>query len=132
MHTFVTFFVWYALCVKICICKILIFEYFPKIPSEMSSTHHFPPILIPNTSIVFFCLFVGGPMGSQNSKKRFVISKKFYYSQKILCTGCPKIVVKIFIFWIFSKIPLKINSTHPFLIPNTLYVKKSFCSYFLF
>ena len=39
-----------ALCVQIFICKIFIFEYFPKISSEMNSTHHFYLILIPNTS----------------------------------------------------------------------------------
>ena len=32
--------------------KILIFEYFPKIPSKMISTHPFYPILIPNTAYV--------------------------------------------------------------------------------
>ena len=32
--------------------KIFIFEYFPKIPSELNSTHPFYPILIPNTSYV--------------------------------------------------------------------------------
>ena len=32
--------------------KIFIFEYFPKIPLEMNSTHPFYPILIPNTSYV--------------------------------------------------------------------------------
>ena len=49
--------------------KILIFEYFPKIPSEMISTHPFYPILIPNTpyekSSLFFFLVV---VGSQKSK----------------------------------------------------------------
>ena len=47
--------------------KIFIFEYYPKIPLEMNSTHPFYPILIPNTSYVKnFILFVGGPRGSQN------------------------------------------------------------------
>ena len=35
-----------------CKTKIFIFEYFPKLPSEMNSTHTFYPILLPNT-IVF-------------------------------------------------------------------------------
>ena len=47
--------------------KILIFEYFSKIPSEMNSNDPFYPILIPNTPYVkfslFFFLVVGG---SQN------------------------------------------------------------------
>ena len=30
--------------------RIFIFEYFPKISSEMDSTHPYYPILIPNTS----------------------------------------------------------------------------------
>ena len=52
--------------------KILIFEYFPKIPSEMNAMHPFYPILIPNTQYVkfslFFFLVVGG---SQKSKDIF-------------------------------------------------------------
>ena len=42
--------------------KIFIFEYFPKILSEITSTHPFYPILIPNKPdvIFFFILFVGG------------------------------------------------------------------------
>ena len=48
--------------------KILIFEYFSKIPSEMNSTHPFYPILIPNTPYVkfFFFLFVRGSQKSKN------------------------------------------------------------------
>ena len=34
--------------------KIFIFKYFPKNHSEMTSTHPFYPILIPNTSYVKF------------------------------------------------------------------------------
>ena len=53
------------------VCKIFIFGYFQKIPSEINSTHPFHPNLIPNTSYVkIFILFVGG---SQNSKKKFYI-----------------------------------------------------------
>ena len=47
---------------KYALFKNLILEYFPKIPSEMNSTHPFYPILIPNTSYVrMFIMFVGGP-----------------------------------------------------------------------
>ena len=37
--------------------KIFIFEYFPKIPSEMNSTYPIYPILIPNTPYVKFSSF---------------------------------------------------------------------------
>ena len=42
--------------------KTFIFEYFPKIPSEMNSKHPFYLILIPMTSHAkILILFVGGP-----------------------------------------------------------------------
>ena len=42
--------------------KTFIFEYFPKIPSEMNSKHPFYSILIPMTSHAkIFILVVGGP-----------------------------------------------------------------------
>ena len=42
--------------------KTLIFEYFPKILSEMNLTHPFYTFLIPMTSHAkIFMLFVGGP-----------------------------------------------------------------------
>ena len=50
-------------------------------------------------------------------EKIFLIKAK-----KIFCIGCPKSLVKIFIFEYFLKIPSEMNSTHPFypiLIPNT-------------
>ena len=49
--------------------KIFIFEYFPKMPSEMNSLHPFYPIWIPNTSYVkfLFCF--------QKLKKKIMISK---------------------------------------------------------
>ena len=44
--------------------KTFIFEYFPKIPSEMNSKHPFYSILIPMTSHAkIFILVVGGPKG---------------------------------------------------------------------
>ena len=44
--------------------KAFIFEYFPKIPSEMNSTHPFYTFLIPMTSHAKkFILFIGGPQG---------------------------------------------------------------------
>ena len=49
--------------------KTFIFEYFPKIPSEMNSRHPFYPILIPMTlHAKFFILFVGGPKGVPDPK----------------------------------------------------------------
>ena len=52
--------------------KTFIFEYFPKIPSEMSSTHPFYTILIPMTSHAkIFILFVGGPQGVPEPYKKF-------------------------------------------------------------
>ena len=49
--------------------KILIFEYFPKISSEMNFVHPFYPVLIPNTPygkfLFFSFLFLGEPRGSQ-------------------------------------------------------------------
>ena len=54
-HQYLTFF-------KNVKTKILIFEYFQKISSEMNSTYPFYPILMPTTPYVFFFfLFVGGP-----------------------------------------------------------------------
>ena len=85
--------------------KIFIFEYFPKIPSEMNSKHPFYSILIPMTlhAKFLFCS-QGGPRGSQ----------------------IPKFRTKTFIFEYFPKIPSEMNSKHPFysiLIPMTSHAK---------
>ena len=66
-HTFVTF-----VCNGVQICIIFIFKYFPKIPLEMSYTHHFQTILIPICKM--FILFVGSK--KKNLVKRFV--KRFF------------------------------------------------------
>ena len=59
--------------------KIYIFEYFPKIPSEMNSTHPFYPILIPNTPHVKFSLFFFLVVeGSQKSKNIFYDILKYF------------------------------------------------------
>ena len=51
--------------------KIFIFKYFPKIPSEMNSTHPFYPILIPNTLYVKQTHYVRrGSQGVPKLKKR--------------------------------------------------------------
>ena len=101
--------------------KTFIFEYFPKIPSEMNSTHPFYPILIPNTSFVKkFILFLGGPQGqgSQNSKKIYDIwilfqvgfVKRFLWlKQKKIVLGVPKFKTNTFIFDYFPKIPSEMN-----------------------
>ena len=57
IHTIVTFVCGVCLMCADLHFKIFIFEYFPKIPSEMNSTHHVYPIL-----------FEDGSQGSQNSK----------------------------------------------------------------
>ena len=57
--------------------KILIFEYFSKIPSEMNSNDPFYPILIPNTPYLkfkfFFFLVVGGSKGVPGGPKNLKI-----------------------------------------------------------
>ena len=77
------------------------------------------PILIPNTSYVFYLIFfVRGPRGSQNCKKLYLkiisirVCKKIFLikAKKIFCTGCPKSAVKIFIFDL--RISSEMNSTH--------------------
>ena len=64
---------------KKCETKILMFEYFQKIPSEMNSTKTFYSILIPNTSFVKFSfIFILFVLGSQNSKKKFNDIEKLF------------------------------------------------------
>ena len=73
----------------------------------MNSTHHFYPILIPNTSYVKKYLLHMGSQGSQKSFKKFVWYQKimsgrvwkkiFLVKEKNLnyfCTGCPKSAVR--------------------------------------
>ena len=61
----------FALRVAKCITKNNILEYFLKIPSEMNSTHPFYTIFIPMTlHAKIFTMFVGGPQGAQNPKKK--------------------------------------------------------------
>ena len=80
---------------KIFKTKIFIFEYFPKIPSVMNSTHPFYPILIHNTPYIkfrfFFILFVEHFNDLRKLfqlefvRRFFLLTKKKYF-----CTGCPK------------------------------------------
>ena len=59
--------------------KIFIFDYYPKMPLEMNSTHPFYPILIPNASYVKnFILFVGGPQGVPELNKNLMMSKNYF------------------------------------------------------
>ena len=112
-----------------CICKIFIFEYFPKIPSEINSTHHFYPILIPSTSYVkIFILFIRGVPGSPRTLKKIksknyltrFLKRFFKLKQKNVMYECPKSAVKILIFEYFpKKILQKLN-------PRTLFTL--FCS----
>ena len=85
--------------------KTFIFEYFPKIPSEMNSKHPFYSILIPMTSHAkIFILVVGGPKGVPEPKKKFLwylkiistrVCKKIFLikAKKLFCTWCPKSAV---------------------------------------
>ena len=94
--------------------KILIFEYFQIILSEMNFTHPFYPILIPNTSYVkMFILVVGG---YQNSKK--CVEGFFWLKQKkYFVLGVPKVLWKSSFLNISKKNSYRYERHTPFL-PN--------------
>ena len=121
--------------------KTFIFEYFPKIPSEMKSTHPFYTILIPMTCKHFHFVRRGALRGPRTLKKNLwylqIISirgcKKIFFirAKKNSVLGVPKFRTKAFIFEYFPKIPSEMISTHPFytiLIPMTSHAKILFCS----
>ena len=90
--------------------KTFIFEYFPKIPSEMNSKHPFYSILIPMTSQAkIFILVVGGPRGVPEHFGRALCWVRVLFSgvgvslylikaKKNFVLGVTKFMTKTFIF----------------------------------